>query len=89
MDESVIEEQHARNQKALVELLQTDLDVAMAMLRTAELASSAEHRKSALEKVRRALQAVRTFQGKIEDPKLWTIIHRRTDELAATLESFG
>jgi hypothetical protein len=84
-----LESQHARSQKALIEFLQADLNVAFTILRTAELTSSAEHRTSALEKVRRVLQAVRTFQGRIEDPELWTIIHRRTDELAATLESFG
>ena len=87
-DSRALNEQHALAQKTLVDFLQADLDLCFTMLKTAELASHAEHTRAALEKVRLGLQVIRTLSGRIENPQTWTTVNSRADELERALESF-
>jgi hypothetical protein len=90
MDEDeILQEQRARGQRALLEFLQTDLNLAFTMLQAVELASRPEHRHSALGHVGHALHTIRILQGRIEDPDWWNTIHDRAHELERALDSFG
>jgi hypothetical protein len=82
-------EQRAKSQKALLDFLQTDLDIAFTMLRMVELTSNPEHYHSALGEIRQTVHAIRNLQGRIENPELWKTIHNRANELERTLESLA
>ena len=71
-----LNEQNALSQKPLLDFLQADLDLCFTMLRTAQIASDPEHTRSAVEKVRRGLQVIRTLAGRIENPQSWTAVNR-------------
>jgi hypothetical protein len=88
-DDDIIREQRARGQRALVEFLQTDLNLAFTMLQAVELASRPEHRYSALGYVGHALHTIRILQGRIEDSESWNTIHDRAHELERALDSLG
>jgi len=81
-----LHERHALAQKTLVDFLQADLDLCFTMLNTAQIASDPEHHRSALEKVRRGLCAVRRLGSGIEDPESWKTVYERADELERALE---
>ncbi len=44
---------------------------------------------TALNNARAALNAIRHFEGRIADPKIWRTIHARADELEAAIMAFG
>ena len=77
-----------RNQRALIDFLNLDLDLAVTFLEMAksETGLEPEHSDEALGKARIALQSIRQFQGRIEDPMEWQRIQDRADELVAILD---
>jgi hypothetical protein len=80
----------ARTQKALIDFLSVDLDLAFTFLQTAEIEADSDpvHCKAAFQKALVALGAIRQFQERIEDPQERQKIHDRTDELEAALIDF-
>lgn len=77
-----------KNQTALVNFLSTDLDLALTLLDTAKLAAEErhwEHARSALDKARAALSAIRRLSEYIQHPEERTNIGRRADELEKTM----
>jgi hypothetical protein len=81
-------QRHVKTQAALVEFLQSDLDLSFTMLKTAaiERASDPIHYQAALERARKALATIRILSGRVEDPASWQAIHDRTDRLERELE---
>ncbi len=79
-----------REQRTLIEFLNTDLDLAFTFLNTAKigLGCDEEHRTAALKKAAAALAAVRYFQQRIEDAAEWQKIQARADELENALQEF-
>jgi hypothetical protein len=82
------ESRHAQSQTKLIEFLQSDLDVAFAMLNAAELEDDQECYKSALERARVALDTIRGLEERIEDAGAFRDIRARAGELGATLNGF-
>jgi len=79
----------AASQEALGTFLTTDIDLAFNMLEVGRTQSLVEHRNTALNNARAALNAIRHFEGRIADPKIWRTIHARADELEAAIMAFG
>jgi hypothetical protein len=82
-----IEELTAQAQASLLDFLYADLNLSSAMLEIATVAIDHEHRKSAMEKVRRAIEVVRTLQALVEDPATRKTIQERANELARQLHA--
>jgi hypothetical protein len=82
---------HAKNQVALIDFLSADLGVAFTILKTAELEATdnPDHCRAALAKVRAALDTIRSFEGRIDDPQSRKTIHDRADELSGKLDRFS
>src|SRR5947207_3993325 len=81
-------ERHSRTQADLINLLRADLDLARTLLTTAaiEWTSDIEHAKSAITKVRAALETVRQLETRVEDPATQQMIHDQADAVESTLE---
>lgn len=79
----------AASQEALGTFLTTDIDLAFSMLEAGRAQSITEHRNAALNNARAALNAIRHFEGRIADPKIWRTIHARADELEEAIMAFG
>jgi hypothetical protein len=79
-----------RSERLLLGLLQADLELAFTFLQTAaiEAGTDAVHGESALSKARTVLEAIRRFQGRVKDPKVWVIFRDRANELQACIEAF-
>lgn len=80
----------AKSQALLIDFLLADLKLGFTFLRTAEIeaASDPEHCRSALAKVRVALDTIRNLSVRIEDPGTQDAICDRTDKLESALEAF-
>ena len=81
----------ARTQRALIEFLSVDLDLALTFLQTAKIEADSDfaHCAAAFNKARIALVSIRHFQGRIQDPAEWQKIHDRANELQAALNAFA
>ncbi len=77
------------SQDALGTFLTIDIDLAFSMLEVGRAEQIIEHRNTALNNARGALNAIRHFEGRIADPKIWRTIHARADELEAAIVAFG
>jgi len=73
----------------LIRFLETDLDLALMMLQTARIEGKDDTKEVpvVLARVRRAVETVRGFLGRIHDPIVWAEIRRRADELEAMIEN--
>jgi hypothetical protein len=54
----------------------------------AETREQESTRERLLQNVRKVLEAVKRFEGRIGDPKAWTAIHERAEELRQILTAF-
>lgn len=88
-----IPEHRRRFQQTLIDFLNSHLNLGFTFCRGAELEmQSAFARKDegeyALfkENAQAALETVRKFEGRIEDPEVWAKIHARADELEKLIE---
>jgi hypothetical protein len=75
-------------QRRLVEFLEVDLDLGFTYLKMAETREERRSRERLRRNARRAVEAVRRFEGRITDPTEWTAIHERADELQRLLSAF-
>jgi hypothetical protein len=75
-------------QRSLVEFLEVDLDLGFTYLKMAQTREEGPPRERLLRNARRAVEAVRSFEGRISDPRDWTAIHERADELQRLLSAF-
>lgn len=80
--------QRAKSQTVLVEFLTTDLDLALRSCTQPTFTHDQEHRRSAVQTVRRALENIRHLEGRIENRDRWKVIHARADELESALRAF-
>jgi hypothetical protein len=80
-----------RSQRALIEFLNVDLNLAFTFLRSVrtEAGLKPDYYEEAIDKVRIALESVRRFQGRIEDPEAWQAIHHRANELEVEIEKLA
>ena len=86
--EDSVDRLRAKNQAALTDFLSTDLEIGFTLLNIAKRkkATDPEHYKAAIAEARTALDTVRNFLGRIQDPAAWMAIHRRADELETAIE---
>ncbi len=84
-----VPEQHRRHQLNLIEFLKEDLDLAFVLLKmqTTE-AENATDRNLVVANIRRVLDTVQHFEGRIEDHTASREIHIRAIELKSDLEAF-
>ncbi len=80
-----------RGQKALIEFLNLDIDLAFTFLETAKIGFEVNPADSAtaLDKVRAALVYIRQSQGHIEDSGEVLKIQERADQLEAALDKLS
>ena len=85
-----IREGHARSQKALIEFLQADLNLAFTFLKTAAMESKVDprHCRAVLEKTRSALGIICNLMGRVEDESERENIEGRVVKLEAALYEF-
>ena len=76
-----------RSQDVLIQFLNTDLDLAFTMLRTAQIEAQfdPEAFPDAMQRVQDALRTVRSFVGRVEERNVWSRILSRSDELEASI----
>jgi hypothetical protein len=76
-----------RSQQSLIEFLHAELDLAFTFVQTAllETGSDNDHANAAMEKAAAALDTIRRFQGRIEDPAEWRKLNDRVAELESLL----
>lgn len=88
MSTQLISAQHRAKQLNLIQFLQIDLDLAVLLLKVEKI--EVEHASdcclSVIANIRRALETVRHFEGRIEDPTASQQIHTRASELKLDLE---
>jgi hypothetical protein len=75
-------------QRRLIEFLETDLELAFTFVNMAQTREEGPSRERLLQHARKAVDAVRGFEGRITDPGAWTAIHDRADELQRLLSAF-
>ena len=79
---SKIDELHRKWQQSLVAFLNAELDLAFTFVSMIE---TDDHADSLRANVRRALETVRHFEGRIDEATAWRPIHNRADELERVL----
>ena len=78
------------NQAALVDFLSTDMELAFALLDSSKAAAQQkhmDHARSALDKAREALAAIRRLSGHVQDPLALERIQERANRLEQAIES--
>jgi hypothetical protein len=79
----------SNTQQALVDLLNADLEIAFAAIRSARAPSAPskgrQGQRGAIEQSRTVLENVRRLNGRVQDPVAWESIHARANELEAAL----
>jgi hypothetical protein len=78
---------HRQSQESLVRFLEIDLDLSRTFLATARVTSHQEHYDALLDKVRRAIETIRTLTDRVQDRATWTAIHDMTDAVEAEFQS--
>ena len=73
-------------QRRLIEFLETDLELAFTFVNMAQTRGEGP-RERLLQHARKAVDAVRGFEGRMSDPREWTSIHERADELQRLLSA--
>lgn len=83
-----LEALHRRNQLALIDFLNTDLDVAFTYLTIAHSAKSRDDATPLLSKARTAIETVRGFLPRVDDPRASADIRSQADRLDAELADY-
>ena len=88
--EAQIAETRGRHQRALVEFLSADIDLARTYLNTARIDAQTDpaHARKLMANAVTALRAVRSLQGRIEDPAEWARVNDKANDLESELKSF-
>jgi len=75
----------ARSQHLIIDFLNADLDMAFTLLATVrnENGDKPDHYEEAFDKARIALESIRRFQGRIDDPEAWETVRNRAHQLEA------
>jgi hypothetical protein len=88
-----IHEHRKRFQQTLLDFINSHLDVGFTFCRGAELEMQSPFARKDegeyllfRENARIALESVRKFEGRIEDPEVWAKIHARADQLEKLIE---
>jgi len=78
-----LKEFKAHNQAELIEFLNTDLDLAFTMIKTARIEAQYDPLElpGLLQKIRDAVRTVRALTGRVQDQTVCAKIHSRTDQL--------
>jgi hypothetical protein len=76
-------------QRRLIEFLETDLALGLTYLKMAQTREEEPSRERLLQNARKAVEAVRRFEGRITDSRERTAIHERVDELQRLLSALG
>jgi hypothetical protein len=85
MPQDPIADLHARNQAALIDFLQADVELGFTFLETARIDAGTDpvHCRALLVKIREALDVIRILAARIDDPDRRKEITERADELEA------
>lgn len=79
-----------RSQQALIDFLDAALSLGNTFLLVAETEATLDrdHSNRAFRKAQGALDSVRHFQGRIEDPAEWEKAHTKANQLEAAIDAF-
>jgi hypothetical protein len=83
-----LESARQRSQVALIDFLNTEVDLGLTLLKTADLTNNPTHGKQAVAMAIEAVATVRLFQDRIRDPAAWRKIQTRTDDLASRFSAY-
>jgi hypothetical protein len=84
----VLERLRTENQASLVAFLEVDLDLSDTILRTAEMATSPEHARMALERVHQSIRTIRRLGSHIKNPAALMKIQDRTEVVERRMNLF-
>jgi hypothetical protein len=79
----------AENQAVLVRFLSIDIDLAFIFLQSARTTSDLNHARALLAKARLAIESIRHWAGRVEDPRELRAIHLGVDKLEDALILFS
>jgi hypothetical protein len=82
-----LERVRTETQDALITFLEIDLDLSETILKTAEMATSSEHARMALARVRQSLRVIRRLGSRIKDTAARMRIHNRASVVERRMNS--
>lgn len=75
----------AQNQAALIQFLQTDIEVSLSLLETARITGDPNRRSALVETVRKSLASIRHLAERVEDLSKRSEIQKDSDKLGESL----
>jgi hypothetical protein len=84
-----LERVRTETQDALITFLEIDLDLSETILKTAEMATSSEHVRMALARVRQSLQVIRRLGSRIKNTAARMRIHNRASGVERRMNSIS
>lgn len=77
-----------KSQTEILDLISADIELGFAFVAAAKAAANAREAITNLKKAQEALDAVRLFSGRIQDPEAWKEVHLRGNQLENAIRAF-